>query len=124
MSVAAVGSVGAVGGAGAVDALSPYLNGVVRASDVVVAPQAATSAAPAPATPAQPYANPAIADIGQQAAIAATLGGDAGLVVQSYGAVALATSPLALAPVFTQPVVPLTPPVAPIPAIAPIDLVA
>jgi hypothetical protein len=96
MSAAAVGAIGPVGG-GAVYALSPYLDGVVRASDAVVATQAAAIAVPAPPSPAD-----------------TVLRGDGGLLVQSYGAVALSEQPLALAPLYTQPVVPAIPPVAPV----------
>jgi hypothetical protein len=135
MNIAGVGAVGAVGGGGAVYALSPYLNGVVRTSDAVAAEQAAAPAAPAATVtsvadtnaaaaaaraleiantaPAAPFANPAIDDIAAETSVNASLQGDAGLLVQSYGAVALATSPLALPPVYTQPVTPAIPPVAP-----------
>jgi hypothetical protein len=137
-----VGAIGAItGGGGAVYALSPYLNGVVRTSDAVAAAQAATASAaaakaqatlaPAAATgapttavenaqSAAPFANPAISEIAQQNAIAASLGGDAGFLVQSYGAVALAYGPQALAQVYIQPLTPVIPPVAPVPRVAPV----
>lgn len=151
MSVAGVGAIGPVGGGGAVYALSPYLNGVVRTADAVVATQAAAAAdaaraaqsaaaataaasaqSAAIAAPVAPFANPAIADIAQQTAVTATLAtptapapappsptdtvlhGDSGTLVQAYGAVALIEPPLALAPLYTQPVAPAIPPVAPV----------
>jgi hypothetical protein len=138
MSVAGIGAVGPVGGGGAVYALSPYLNGVVRTPDAVAAAEAATAATAAPAAavasvadtnaaaaaaraveiagsaPAVPFANPAIDDIAAETTVNASLQGDAGLLVQSYGAVALAAGPLAPAPVYIQPLTPAIPPVAPV----------
>lgn len=142
MSVAGIGAVGPVGGGGAVYALSPYLNGVVRTPDAVAAVDAASPAAVAPAAtvtsvadtnaaaaaaralenastaPAVPFANPAIDEIAAETSVNASLQGDAGLLVQSYGAVALAGAPLALAPVYTQPIAPAIPPVAPVTRVA------
>jgi hypothetical protein len=138
MSVAGVGAIGAVSGGGAVYALSPYLNGVVRTPDAVAAAEVAATAAAeraaqsaaaaavaanaqaaAIAAPATPFANPAIADIAQQADV---LGGDGGFLVQSYGAVALNEQPLALSPLYTQPIVPAIPPLAPVTRTAPAEL--
>jgi hypothetical protein len=139
MSVAGVGAIDSVGGGGAVYALSPYLNGVVRSPDAVTAAAAvdavtaatttssvaatnaaavAASAAANPPSSATPFANPAIDDIAQQTSINASLQGDAGLLVQSYGAVALLAGPLVYAAVYTPPVVPAIPPPAPVAPVA------
>jgi hypothetical protein len=106
---------------------------------------AVTRAQPADATavaaPTSPFLNPAIADIAVRATVVtsvagtavvatpaataptqstspiASLQGDSGLLIQSYGAVALIVAPLTLAPLFTQPAPLAIPPVAPVPAI-------
>ena len=148
-----VGAVGPVGGSGSVYAVSPYLNGVTRASDAVTAAETVTVAAAATAAlqlqasaaashaqaaaiaaPVTPFANPAIAQIAQKTDVSgalaasapvpadAVLQGDSGLLVQSYGAVALIEPPLALAQIYTQPVVPAIPPVAPVTRIARTEL--
>ncbi len=130
-----VGAVGAVSQGGAVYALSPFLSGTVRTSD------AAAADATAVAAPTSPFLNPAIADIAVRATVVtsvagtavvatpaataptqstspiASLQGDSGLLIQSYGAVALIVAPLTLAPLFTQPAPLAIPPVAPVPAI-------
>jgi len=132
-----VGAVGAVGHGGAVYALSPYLSGTVRTPDAGAASERTTAAATATvvvtnttttaeatAPPPAPYLNPAISDIAARAAITpaagtaivATLSGDSGLLIQSYGAVALVAAPLALAPIATPPAPLAIPPVAAIPA--------
>jgi hypothetical protein len=124
MSVGAIGAVGGVSGSGAVYALSPYLNGVVRTSDVaaVAAAQAATATAATIATQTAeaaraaagasatlvPFANPAIPQI----ALRADLSGDSGSLVQAYGAVALISGPLAIARLYAPPSLPAIPPVA------------
>ena len=130
MNVGAVGAVAS--GRGAVyAALSPYLNGVRRVSDAVAAQQlkiaaASTTEAAVPArasetsiaAAAPPFLNPAIIDISARAALApavavsaasrsisptdAVLYGDSGLLIQSYGAVALLTAVLAFARVYDR----------------------
>lgn len=127
-----VGGIGPVGGSATVYSVSsPYLNGVVRQSDAVTAANAQVAVAAAAtlatqnaaaaraqaaltATPAAPFDNPAIAQIAQQTAVVSSLSGDAGTLVQAYGAVALIEPPLALAPIYAQPIVPAVPPVAPV----------
>lgn len=119
-----VGAVGAVGnGAAAVYAAqSPYLNGVQRTPDAAqVVPAAVARTAPAVQTPAAvqtapaeqtspapppPFLNPAIVQIADQTA---ALSGDGGLLVQSYGAVALLTGPAAIAAVYGLPAKPAVP---------------
>jgi hypothetical protein len=98
---------------------------------------AARAAATASTTAAPPFANPAITAIGERIALGeslvppsavtpdALLGapsfqqpspadqvlhGDSGTLIQSYGAVALATGVLTPPPVFAQPVTPVIPP--------------
>jgi hypothetical protein len=130
-----IGAVGAVNSteesADVYAALSPYLNGITRTSDADVAAQkieaaviAAHTAAIAdraaraqPATPPKvPFANPAIVS-----ARDSVLFGDSGLLIQSYGAVALTVAPLVLAPLFVQPMPPEIPPVPPVRAAAPVS---
>lgn len=124
---AAIGGVGAVGsGVSAVYALSPFLNGVVRTTDaaaVQAAPPPAAPSATQTAAPATPFVNPAFTAIADAFALrqtipqappgAAVLSGDAGELVQAYGAVALLTGPLAVTAAYGVPQQPLVPAVAP-----------
>lgn len=108
MNVGAIGAVASAGGP-----LDP------QSSPARVEVQAAATAAPV-ATPAvtastPPFLNPALADIAARAANSPTdhvLYGDSGLLIQSYGAVALLTGPLNASPVYVAPVAPVIPPVA------------
>lgn len=96
----------AVEGAAAYAALSPYLNGVRRTAEAqtpVAPPAPATSIVAA----GPPFLNPAIGDIAvrsspppQESPTDAVLHGDSGLLIQSYGAVALLTGPLAQTAVY------------------------
>jgi hypothetical protein len=140
-----IGAVGAVGGSDVTYAVSPYLNGITRNADPVTAAEAVTtSQAPtaAIAAPVTPFANPAITQIAQQIDVTGALAASASatapapapspqsvaflgannLLVQAYGAVALIEQPLALAPVYTQPVAPAVTPVAPVTRIGRTDL--
>ncbi len=92
MTVGAVGAVGAVDGSTAVYAITPYVG--------ALAAHAAPAVRPVPAV-VEPFANPAIAAIGKKTSV---LSGDSGLLVQSYGAVALIVTRLATAPVYVPPV--------------------
>ena len=93
-----------------------------------------------------PFDNPAIAQIAARVAVSftaagpaiapttpsvaaenlagASLQGDSGLLVQSYGAVALIEAPLALAPLYVQPTRSAIPPVAPVSPVARVAAVA
>lgn len=146
MNVGAVAS----GGELAYAALTPHLNGVQRTSDEVAAEQLKTAAANADATvtgrapassiaaAAPPFLNPAIWDIAARAALAPVLAvspaahsvsptdfvlyGDSGLLIQSYGAIALFAGPLAIGPVYHRspapaPAIAAVPPLAPFPRI-------
>ena len=112
MNVGAIGPVG--GGGAAVYALSPFLNGVRRTSDVATAAVAqldaaaaatratqaavaarAQAAATTPAAP--PFANPAIAQIAQNAALSTT-------VTPSVTTAPANATPAATAPVVATPV--------------------
>jgi hypothetical protein len=131
-----IGAVDAVasGGGSVHAALSPYLNGLQRTSDTVAVEQ------PKPAAPraadAPPFLNPAIGEIAARAAVARVLAvsaapqpisptnfvlyGDSGLLIQSYGAIALFAGPLAIAPVYHRspaPAIAAVPPVTPYPRI-------
>jgi hypothetical protein len=114
------------------------------AADSAAAAQAAVAArstAAAVVTAAPPFANPAITAIGERIALGQSLvpppavtpdalpstpaddvlHGDSGTLIQSYGAVALATGILTPPPAFAQPVAPRIPPVSqvtPVPSIA------
>lgn len=143
MNVAAIGPVGGSGSVYALSPYLNGVTrtpDAVTAAQTVASTSAATAAlkleASAAATRAQtaaiaapltPFANPAITDIAQHTsvsdAIAAkqattpantVLHGDSGLLIQAYGAVALIEPPLALAQIYTQPAVPVIPPVAPV----------
>jgi hypothetical protein len=129
-------TIGAVasGGDSVYAALIPYLNGLQRTSDTVAAEQ------PKPAAPraadAPPFQNPAIGEISARAAVARVLAvsaapqpisptdfvlyGDSGLLIQSYGAVALFAGPLAIAPLYHRspaPAIVAVPPITPYPRI-------
>jgi hypothetical protein len=97
VNVGAVGAVNASGGS-VVVVVETAAVATVTANAPVVAPSAATVA---------PFANPAISRIAENVAFA-------GLLVQSYGAVALIHAPLALPPMHEQPATPLIPKVDPV----------
>lgn len=132
-----VGAVGAIAsGSGSVyAALSPYLNGVQRPSDAVVAAQlqesaaaayaaeaAAAAAARATAPVAPSFLNPAIAEIAARASVTSVVSaptdpvlyGDSGLVIQSWGALALLVSPLHIVVPYGGPVKPAVSPIEPL----------
>ena len=142
-----VGTVASGGGLTYV-AMTPYLNGVQRTSDELAAEQLKIAAANADATvtgrasassivaATPPFLNPAIWDIAARAALAPVLAvspaphsvsptdfvlyGDSGLLIQSYGAIALFAGPLAIAPVYHRspaPAIAAVPPLAPYPQI-------
>lgn len=142
-----VGTVASGGGLSYV-AMTPYLNGVQRTSDELAAEQLKIAAANADATvtgrasassivaATPPFLNPAIWDIAARAALAPVLAvspaphsvsptdfvlyGDSGLLIQSYGAIALFAGPLAIAPVYHRspaPAIAAVPPLAPFPRI-------
>jgi len=148
MNVGAVGAI-ASGGGSVYAALSPYLNGVQRPSDTaipvqpdasavtasVAADDAARATAASAAPPGAPFLNPAIAEIAARAWFAGlpssatdpVLYGDSGLLIQSYGAVALLTGPLVVVPAYRRPVSPAvsaTVSLAAYPRTAPIDYTA
>jgi hypothetical protein len=107
-----IGAVGAVGGGVSSSVVAPPVEPTAAAS--VPAPAPARSIASNP-----PFLNPAIAQIAARAAVSPTdqvLHGDAGLLVQSYGAVALLTGPVAAAAAYGLPLAPAVPAVAPITA--------
>ena len=105
-----------------------------------------TPTATGTALPAAPFDNPAITQIAARVAVSftpagtaiaptsasvaadnlagASLQGDSGLLIQSYGAVALIEAPLALAPLYVQPTPRVIPPVAPVRAVARVAAVA
>jgi hypothetical protein len=173
MNVGAIGAVGS-GTAPVYAALSPYLNGVRRASNAAAAAEAQAAAASKNAaateaaiaarqnaetaiTAAPPFLNPAIPAIAAAAAATTSvtttdadpaplpavtlvnpntiappapsatdsvLHGDAGELVQAYGAVALLSGPVALSAAYGLPATPAVPAVAPIiasPRLARID---
>jgi hypothetical protein len=88
---------------------APYLNPAIP--DI-----AARAAITVPAAGTAIVATPAATALAQSNSPAGALQGDSGLLIQSYGAVALVAAPLALAPIFTQPAPLAIPPVAAIPA--------
>jgi hypothetical protein len=89
-------------------AAAPYLNPAITAiaARAAITPTAGTAI----------VATPAATGSAQQTSAVAALQGDSGLLIQSYGAVALVAAPLALAPIVTQPAPLAIPPVAAIPA--------
>jgi hypothetical protein len=152
MNVGAVGPVGS-GAPSVYAALSPYLNGVRRTSDAAAAAQVRASAAAASAArtaaalaaraqaaatvpAAPPFLNPAIPVIAVRTTIVnavapappsptdSVLHGDAGMLVQAYGAVALLAAPLAIASAYGLPATPAIPAVTPVTAPARVARVA
>ena len=163
MNVGAVGAIGS-GTAPVYAALSPYLNGVRRASNAAAAAEAqavaagknaaaaeaaiaARQTAETAVTAAPPFLNPAIPAIAaataattsitttdaapaplpavalvnpntvappQPSATDSVLHGDAGELVQAYGAVALVGGPVAFSSVYGLPAAPAVPAVAPV----------
>ncbi len=105
-----------------------------KSAAATAAAVAARAEAAATVTAAPPFLNPAITEIADQTALGETLTapvattpdaqppadsvlqGDSGLLVQSYGAVALLTGPVALASVYGVPAAPAVPAVAPVAA--------
>jgi len=131
-----VGAVGAVGaGAESVARVSDTaaVPAITATAAPVATPPSAVAATPS-AAPVAPFANPAIVRIAENVAFAAlqagttvvptaasspaspsaVLSGDTGLLVQSYGAVALVEAPLALPPVYAQRALPAIPKVDPV----------
>jgi len=103
-----ISAIGPVGGGGSVYALSPFLNGVRRKPDAASAAAALQAVATATTTPVAPFANPAIAQIAQQAAITVE-----NTLAQSYVAAALLApaASLPFAPTYVQPVTSAIPPI-------------
>lgn len=119
------------------DAAAAAAQQAAAAASSAVAAAAATAAraqATATVTAAPPFLNPAITAIAGQSVLGpapapsaqpasappsptdSVAYGDSGLLVQSYGAVALLTGPLAAAAVYGLPRAPAIPPVAPVAA--------